>query len=229
MPTNSSLLSRFFGVVIKGQTYLNLLYLLLAFPLGLIYFIFLVTGLSLGIALTIIWIGLLVLALVFAGWWLMAALERQLAIWLLHEKINPMVRKDLAGANLWTRINEYVTNPVTWKGLLYLFVKFPLGILSFVALTTLGTLSAVLLFAPVIVPFFPYRVDFGGNAVWYVSTIPQALLLAVVGLFLTFISMHALNGLAWVSGRFARIMLGNQPRKTINPELELSAPVAGHN
>src|SRR5512136_1654311 len=75
----------FFSVVLKGQTYLNILYLLLAFPLGLGYFIVLVTGLSLGFSLAILWIGLLILALMVVVWWGMAAVERQLAIWLLRE------------------------------------------------------------------------------------------------------------------------------------------------
>ena len=36
-------LRRFFGVAASGRTYLNLLYIWLAFPLGLAYFIFLIT------------------------------------------------------------------------------------------------------------------------------------------------------------------------------------------
>ena len=45
METNP--LERLYGVFLKPQTYLNMLYLFLAFPLGLAYFVFLVTGLSL--------------------------------------------------------------------------------------------------------------------------------------------------------------------------------------
>lgn len=42
-------LIKFFGVAVQGRTYLNMLYLLLSFPLGLSYFVILVTGLALGI------------------------------------------------------------------------------------------------------------------------------------------------------------------------------------
>ena len=66
MEKNRSWLSRIFGVVIEGQTYLNILYLLLAFPLGLFYFIFFVVGFSLGLPLIILWVGFLILALVAA-------------------------------------------------------------------------------------------------------------------------------------------------------------------
>ena len=38
----------FFDVIVKPHTWRNVGYLLLAFPLGIFYFVFLVTGLSLG-------------------------------------------------------------------------------------------------------------------------------------------------------------------------------------
>jgi len=44
----------FFGVVADPQSYLNIFYLLLAFPLGIAYFVFLVTGISVGTGLIII-------------------------------------------------------------------------------------------------------------------------------------------------------------------------------
>jgi hypothetical protein len=44
MNSFTNILVKFFGVAARSQTYLNLLYLFLAFPLGLAYFIFLVTA-----------------------------------------------------------------------------------------------------------------------------------------------------------------------------------------
>src|SRR3954468_22489681 len=75
---------------IELRSYRNLLYLLLAFPLGLTYFLFLVVGLSLGLGLTIIWVGLPVLLLVLLGSRALSALERQLAIGLLGAEVPPM-------------------------------------------------------------------------------------------------------------------------------------------
>lgn len=48
----------FFGVVAEPRSYLNIVYLLLAFPLGTFYFVFLVTGLSLGFGLIITLVGI---------------------------------------------------------------------------------------------------------------------------------------------------------------------------
>jgi hypothetical protein len=51
----------FFGVFANKQSYLNIAYLLLSFPFGIFYFIFLMVGFSLGIGLSILGIGLVIL------------------------------------------------------------------------------------------------------------------------------------------------------------------------
>ena len=66
----------FFGVVAEPQSYINILYLFLSFPLGIAYFVFLVTGISLGFGLAIIWVGVPILVLVLAGSWALCQLER---------------------------------------------------------------------------------------------------------------------------------------------------------
>ena len=67
MPTADNLMSNVFNVVKRPQTYVNVFYLLLSFPLGIAYFVFLVTGLSVGFGLVVIWVGVPILALVLAG------------------------------------------------------------------------------------------------------------------------------------------------------------------
>jgi hypothetical protein len=226
MDKTNNLLVKVFGVAIRPQTYLNMLYLLLAFPLGLFYFIYLVVGLSLGIPLIIIWIGLLILPAVLAGWWIFAAFERQLAIWLLLVNIPPMSRPIPGEVSTWERIKAYLTNPVTWKGLLFLFAKFPLGILSFVVLVTSIALTGAFLTAPLTFYFFPIDVWLWGNLHWRLDTLPEALLGCLIGLILLFISMHILNGLAWVSGQFARLMLGYYPATEPQVAPSMAEPVS---
>ena len=67
MNETAGFLRRYFGVVAREETYLNLIYLVLAFPLGTVYFVFLVTGISVGIGTAIIWIGIPILLAVFAA------------------------------------------------------------------------------------------------------------------------------------------------------------------
>ncbi len=207
-------LAKFFGVAIRGKTYLNLVYLLLAFPLGLAYFIFLVVGITTGVPLVIVWVGLFILAAVFAIWYALVAFERQMAIKLLGEDIPPMNQKDTTGMSLWQKLVVAVKNPVTWKGLVYLFAKFPLGLVSFIVLVTLISLSASLIGAPFYYQYVHPQVNFTvnnalWNPVWIIDTLPEALLASAVGLLIGLVSLHVFNGLAWISGKFARLMLGN--------------------
>ncbi|HEY5574673.1 MAG TPA: sensor domain-containing protein [Anaerolineales bacterium] len=206
-------LRRFFGVIARSSTYLNLLYLLLAFPLGLFYFIFLIVGFSLGFSLLIILVGIFILLIVFAGWIAFGAFERQLAIWLLREEIPPMtpprLRDRPAESTIsWNGFIAYLANPATWTSLVYLFAKFPLGIISFVALVVAAALTGVFLTAPLTYSIVQPQVWFTWNSVWVIDTLGDALLAFLIGIPLLFISLHVLNGLAWVSGKFARVMLG---------------------
>jgi hypothetical protein len=220
-------LAQFFGVFLKGQTYLNMLYLFLAFPLGLFYFVFLTVGLSAGIPLVIVWVGLLILLAVFAAWYAMIAFERQMAIWLLREEIPPMTRQDLTGKSLWQKFTATLSNPVTWKGLVYLIAKFPLGLVSFVVLVTLISLTLGLVAAPFYYQYAApnYNITVDGVRyipLWAVDTLGEALLCSLLGVLIGLASLHAFNGLAWVSAKFARVMLGNFSTAPIQPP---SAPV----
>ena len=84
----------FFSVVANPQSYLNIVYLLLGLPLGIAYFVFLVTGISVGFSLVVIWVGVPILALVLLGSWAMCRFERVLANTLLKEDIPAMFRED---------------------------------------------------------------------------------------------------------------------------------------
>lgn len=215
MNRNSNFIEKFFGVVASGQTYLNYIYLFLAFPLGLIYFIFLVVGISVGLGTIIIWVGLLILLMVIAGWWLLAGFERVMAISLLRVDIQPMstTRSDKAQTSL-EKLGAFLSNPVTWKGLVYLLAKFPLGIVSFVVLVTLTAVTIVLITAPLTFNFLQPEIWMWGGDVWRIDTLGEALIGGAAGVLLFFISLHIFNGLAWISGKFAQVMLGNSPPDT---------------
>jgi hypothetical protein len=215
MDTFSKAVSAFFGAPLRAQTYLNMLYLFLAFPLGLAYFIFFVVGLSLGIGLLIIWVGALILAGVFAGWYGLLVFERAMVIGMLNESIPPMGESVSPGTGLWRRFSGMMRNPVTWKGLVYLLAKFPLGIVSFVVLVTFLTLGFSLLLAPAFYNVFPLVVDIADASVWRVDTMQEAVAASVAGVFVLLLSLQIFNGLAWVAGKFAKFMLGNFNRPTV--------------
>jgi hypothetical protein len=202
---------RFFRVMGSGQAYLNLLYLLAAFPLGISYFVFLVSGLAIGISLSIIWVGIPILLLVGAGWWVLASFERFIAIHLLGEDIPEMSRPPNEDAGIWARLKEYLVNPVTWKSPLYLLLKFPLGTATFVILITLISLTLAFLTMPFTYEFLPEfqaGAFFGlGLPAWHIDSMSEALLGTLIGLLLWPVTLHITNGLAWVHAKFAKVML----------------------
>ena len=204
MPTPlADTLGPFFGVVVRGRSYLNTLYNLLAFPLGLSYFVFLVVGLSLGLGLLIIWIGVVILALVLLVSWALSAFEREQAILLLGAQIGPMGSKPADKSPFSDWVKAFAVSRVTWTGPIFLFLKFPFGLFSFVFSVVMLSVSVALTLAP----FYYYWAppDFYW---WYADTLPEALLCSLIGILLSILTLHALNGLAWLWKELATLLLG---------------------
>src|ERR1700736_199978 len=105
-----------FGAVLDPQTYRNLGYLILAYPLGLFYFVFLAVGLSLGAGLLVIVIGAAILMGVFAAATQLLRLERGLLTRLLGAEI-PAAKPLTSPSKLVEKIVFYLRQPSTWKGL----------------------------------------------------------------------------------------------------------------
>lgn len=201
----TAFLGRFFGVAIEGRSYLNLLYLWLAFPLGVAYFVLLVTGFSVGIGLTIIWIGLGILFVLMLAIWGLEGMERVLAVGLLGAAVPERLPAAPArGFRAWVR--EVFTSAALWKGVGFLFLKFPLGLFGWIA--SVVTLSVSIAFA-----LSPIAYWFGGEFVidgWLVDG-PAALpFLSLAGVLMLFVTLHLHNGMAWVWKRLAEGMLGGR-------------------
>ena len=111
----------FLHVIQDRQSYRNLLYLLLSFPLGLCYFVFLVTGIALGGGTLIIWLGVPILLLTMSAWWQLASFERRMAIHWLSITVPPLTLGYVSSgqAKLWQRAQARLTNAMTWKTLAY--------------------------------------------------------------------------------------------------------------
>lgn len=205
----------FFKVVASGQAYANLFYLLAAFPFGMVYFVFLISGLSTGISLLIVWVGIPVLLLVGAVGWLLARFEHLLTIHWLKEDLPAMKHQLDRSSNIWKRIKDHISYPVTWKSLIYLILKFPLGLGSFIILVPLIALTLAFLSMPITYQYLPTLkagLSFGpGLPAWEIDSLLDALVAGLIGLILWPITLHITNGLAWVHAKFARVMLSNDP------------------
>ncbi len=211
-PTQSQWANHF-AIFRDKQTWKNLAYLLLAFPLGIAYFVISVVGMSTGIGLVIVWIGLFILLALFGVWWALAAFERQMAIHLLGEDIAPMYAPAPTNDGLADRFLAHFGNLVTWKSAAFLLLKFPMGIASFVITVTILSTIGGLVFAP-----FIYQTGDINILFWNINSFFDAILATGVGLFIAPLGFRVLNGLADYSGKFANWMLSGDGVNEKSPE-----------
>jgi hypothetical protein len=203
-------MSRFFGVLLEKRSYLSLLYLWLAFPLGMFYFVLLVTGFALGIPLIIVWVGLVVLFLLMLAVWGLEAVERALAAGLLGAEVAPPFGSELRGT-VRQRLRALFTGAELWKGLVFLFLKFPLGLFGWIVSVVFLSLSIGFALAPV-AWWLGGQVQIDG---WIADGPVITALLSITGVLLFFVTLHLQNGLAWMWRRLAEALLGRPPQATL--------------
>ena len=207
----------FFRAIGKSQSYLNMLYLLAAFPLGLIYFIFIVTGVSVGLGLFITLLGIPILLGVMYAWIGFAHFERKMSSALLDVKIPYAYSREIKGKSFWEKLKKRVGDSNTWKDFAYLMIKFPLGIFSFVVLVTFISVTLAL----IAYPFVYYLQDIGliaesicsGSVCVLLNNYPTAIFIGLLGILLIFVSLAVFNGLAYISGLLAKELLSRKQRK----------------
>ncbi len=185
----------------------SLVYLSLAMPLGIVYFTLLTVGFSLGAGLSITLIGLPILVSMIFVTYMLGDLERAIASILLGVKIAKPEARPARDDSARAILTAQLKNASFWKELTYLFLKLPLGIISFTAAILFIVLPLALIAAPLIVTYFP-GTDYMVFTSVRVDTMTEALICLAVGLGLGFVSIYLVNGLAWVFGKIALWGLG---------------------
>jgi signal transduction histidine kinase len=206
----------YFQSILDGRTYGRILYLLLALPLGVAEFTFLVTAISFGFGTAVTLIGIPVLVGSVYAWRWLADLERRLVGRLVGTQIPSPYRPDPAGGRWWQRFAARLADPATWKDLAFLLLQLPLGILSFSVTVAVFGLGLRLLFLPA------YYEPFGdGDWIeWLgVDTLAEAFAFVPVGALILLIGIPALGALGRLYGWLALQLLGS------NADPELTAQV----
>ena len=185
----------FFSVLGEKQTYLNLLYILFAFPLSILYFSLAITGVSLSLGLLIIVAGFFI----FIGTLIMMQGFRWLDIQLTRVFLGtaiPASEKEKSQPGFNNFISGLFRQGTTWKSFVYyLLIKFPLDtIIWSVTIAFLG-ITFELLLAPVFYDTFSFRDDFVDFLVRFFGDIYA---LPFLGIIWGMISLHVVRGLARV-------------------------------
>jgi hypothetical protein len=204
-------LRRFFGVPFRSQTYRNIAFLGLAFPLGLTYFVSVTVGLSVGagLSLTLVGIPLLLVTLLVVGY--VGRVEAKLTTWLLDVEVDapevatPGADDDLTSVDgLTTAAGRLVASQTTWTSLVFVLLKFIFGLVAFTTLVTAVAVVGTLLSMPLLydAPDVAY-----GIGAYPIDSLADAFVASLLGLGLAFVSLHLLNGLARLGGFLTEVLL----------------------
>ena len=199
-------IGRLLSPIRESRTYLRILYLLLALPLGVIEFTFLVTALSFGFGTAITLIGIPVLVATVWAWRWLAQLERRIIGRLLGVEIPAPYRPDPPDTRWWKRLGARLADPATWKDLAFLLLQLPLGIVAFSVTVSVIGFGLRLLVAPA----FSEPFGDGDWIAWLdINSTAGAIAAVPLGALILLLGIPGLNALGRLYGWFAGLLLGS--------------------
>ena len=192
-------------------------YLLLGLPLGIVEFVAIVTGLSMGFGLLITLLGIPVLVLTLLGARATAAFERELARTLLDAPMpRHQPRADRSPGFFWRRLVDLVTDRDTWASVAFLLLRLPMGIIDFTVVVTLVSLALGGFAQPIV---FALGFEYTTIGDFVIDTFAESLI------YLPFSIVFLLTGprllLAWstIPTRIATALLGRVGRDELKEEV----------
>ncbi len=201
---------RYFSPLARSSTYARLTYVVIGFPLGLAYFVFLVTSLSVSAGLAIVWVGIPLFMLSVLVWRILGTFERRLAGGLLGIDIDEPVSPAASKTGLWNKAKAVLADPTTWRTLVWLGFRFPLALIGFVlAMITLSAAFAFFVLPLMVVVAADHpgsQIDVSGFG-WGFWIMP------LIGLLVVPAATHLTNGWAVLEGQIARSLLGPTARQ----------------
>lgn len=226
----SRVFSRILRAPVQFQTYRNLLYLVVMFPLGIFYFNVLLAGSLAAIGLVVVGIGIPLLILLFMLAIELAGFERVLVRRLLDVDVLTLPAE--TDGSLWSQTWRLVTAIQTWKTIVYLLSEFAYGSVvfgflmsgivtsvSFLLAPFYYTQAPVAAYGPIPPSEFTLNVLFGWDNLligltrtfqigsWQIETLLGAFFVTGLGVLLLFVTLSFSNTAAQLWGRYARLML----------------------
>jgi signal transduction histidine kinase len=202
------------------QLGLDTVYLVLALPMGILTFTFVVTGWSVGLGLLITFIGLpILMATVYASRW-MAWIERRRAALVLGEPIRGLYKPPATG-RFFDRVRAMFSDPSTWKDLAWHLLLLPVGIADFVVAVAAWSASLGLITMPVWWWALPDD-DPTDLGLFQVDSWSNAVLACAIGVVAMPIAAALVRGTAAASGALSQIVLGPM-RRQLEERVEILA------
>lgn len=147
-PVDGSLIRRFFGIVRDPRAYAALLYTLLALPLGLVYFTWMTTGITLSLGLLPLIIGLPFIGLFLLSVHGLAVVEGRIVESLLGIRMPRRVVFSKRHLGWWGQMKTWLADGKTWTTIAYFLLMILVGNLYFIVVALMAVLSLGLIAAP---------------------------------------------------------------------------------
>jgi uncharacterized membrane protein len=200
----------FFGVISDPRAYAALMFMLLALPTGIFYFVWAVLGISLTIPFFLFIFGIPFALLFLGSVRILSHVEGRIVEGLLGVRMPRRLPAQSTGETIWARIGEALADIRTWSSLLYLLLRLPLGIFYF-TLALVGIVLPIALIGGSLIDLVTGQshVHFSDEP-WlnHLShTAPGLVFLMAVGGFLIFVVLHMAKGIGWLHGRLAEALL----------------------
>ncbi len=179
-------------VLSDGQLFRDWFSLIAHFFLGIAYLIFLSVGFTVALGSSVVLVGIPLLLFMLATTRVLARIDRQVMGALLDTPTAEVANDvDTRGANLGERLGMYLGSGATWRSMIYLLLKLPVGIMAFTA-------------AWLILPLL----------------ILEVLILAPLTIDMRLISVRMLHWIAIGTHKFSGVLLPSGKRKRDTSRLE---------
>lgn len=207
------------------RTWRSALYLVLGLPLGIVYFTFVVTAVSVsgGLLATIAGFPLLILTFVAVRY--LIKLDAEIVGVLTGTDIVLPPSPWKGDATVWVKIKNTLTDRGTWRGYVYLLAMLPIGVMNFtitVLITAVGIYGATawvwsqweyfsVTWNGFYIREFSWTIETPVNVPWEIETI-----MVIGGVLLIITTPAMLIVLAHLQARFARYMLASPGHRMPN-------------
>ncbi len=202
-----SLLVRFFAIYTDPRAWGSLLYMLIAFVTGIIYFTWAVTGVSLSVSLAIFIFGLLFFFFFLHSVQSLALLEGRLVEALLGVRMPRRSRFSVQNVKWLERFKMLVTDRYNWQMLFYMFCQLPFGILYFILIVTLISLSVSFMVYPELVVHRDIAMITWFGGVNFYPPVWSCPFIMFFGFLMLTVSMHLFKWIGQLHGKYAKMFL----------------------
>jgi hypothetical protein len=201
-----SALKRFLSVYEDPKTWGALLYMLISLVTGIVYFTWVVAGLSLSISFAIFIFGLLFAVFFTISLRGLALLEGRIVEGLLGMRMPRRSSFFPKGASWLERLKANLTDKQVWLALVYFLFQMPLGVIYFTIVVTLFSLSISFMAAPLVQTIADFPILSLGSAKYYLPLWSTPLFI-LLGFLIWTLAMHAGRWIGQVHGRYAKLLL----------------------